>query len=48
MELSFYTGPIAQRLGTDIAWLPGLLLPGAIYIVAERARERRATASAAG
>jgi nucleobase:cation symporter-1, NCS1 family len=41
MELSFYAGPIAQRLGTDIAWLPGLLLPGAIYIVAERARERR-------
>jgi nucleobase:cation symporter-1, NCS1 family len=36
MDLSFYMGPIAQRLGTDIAWLPGLLVPGAIHIVAER------------
>jgi NCS1 family nucleobase:cation symporter-1 len=36
MDLSFYTGPIAARLGTDIAWLPGLLVPGAIHIFAER------------
>lgn len=36
MELSFYTGPIAQGLGADIAWLPGLLVPGWLYIVAER------------
>jgi NCS1 family nucleobase:cation symporter-1 len=43
MDLSFYAGPIAQRLGTDIAWLPGLLIPGAIHIVTERARERRMT-----
>jgi NCS1 family nucleobase:cation symporter-1 len=36
MELSFYTGPIAHGLGADIAWLPGLLVPGWLYIVAER------------
>jgi NCS1 family nucleobase:cation symporter-1 len=36
MELSFYTGPIAQGLAADIAWLPGLLVPGWLYIVAER------------
>ncbi len=46
IDLSFYAGPIAQRLGTDIAWLPGLLIPGAIHIVTERAREHRTTASA--
>lgn len=37
VQLSFYTGPIAHVLGADIAWLPGLLVPGWLYIVAERA-----------
>jgi nucleobase:cation symporter-1, NCS1 family len=33
-QLSFVEGSIARELGCDIAWLPGLLLPGVIYIVA--------------
>jgi NCS1 family nucleobase:cation symporter-1 len=45
MDLSFYVGPIAQRLGADIAWLPGLLVPGALHIVAERARARLTTSN---
>jgi nucleobase:cation symporter-1, NCS1 family len=32
MDLSFYKGPVAQWLGCDVAWLPGLLLPGAIHL----------------
>jgi nucleobase:cation symporter-1, NCS1 family len=40
MALSFYQGSVAKLLGTDVAWLPGLLLPGVIYIVAERAGDR--------
>lgn len=34
MQLSFFQGAIAAELGCDIAWLPGLLLPGLIYIIA--------------
>jgi NCS1 family nucleobase:cation symporter-1 len=36
MALSFYEGSIARLLETDVAWLPGLLLPGVIYMVVER------------
>lgn len=31
MSLSFYKGPIARILGTDLSWIPGLLVPGALY-----------------
>jgi NCS1 family nucleobase:cation symporter-1 len=48
MELSFYVGPIAQRLGADIAWLPGLLVPGALHIIAERARARLTMSGVSG
>jgi NCS1 family nucleobase:cation symporter-1 len=36
MSLSFFEGPVAHALGADLAWLPGLLLPGAFYVLAER------------
>ena len=41
MDLSFYKGPVAQWLGCDIAWLPGLLLPGAIHLAISKAVTRR-------
>jgi len=31
MQLSFYTGPVARLLGADIAWVPGLIIPGVLY-----------------
>ncbi|MBS0416456.1 MAG: cytosine permease [Proteobacteria bacterium] len=36
MKLSFYVGPIAERLGTDVAWLPGLLIPAALYLLVSK------------
>ena len=41
MDLSFYKGPVAQWLGCDIAWLPGLLLPGAIHLAISKAVTNR-------
>jgi nucleobase:cation symporter-1, NCS1 family len=32
MSLSFFKGPVAARLGADLAWLPGLLVPAALYV----------------
>ena len=37
MQLSFYTGPVAHWLGADLAWIPGLLVSGVAYVMAERA-----------
>jgi hypothetical protein len=36
MSLSFYKSPIAQWVGADIAWLPGLLVPGLLHVLAEK------------
>lgn len=33
MSLSFYKGPVAQWLGADLAWLPGLLIPGVLHVI---------------
>jgi nucleobase:cation symporter-1, NCS1 family len=40
MSLSFFQGPIAHALGADLAWLPGLVVPAALY-VGLNARSRR-------
>jgi NCS1 family nucleobase:cation symporter-1 len=32
MKLSFYTGAIARLLDADFAWIPGLLIPGILYV----------------
>jgi NCS1 family nucleobase:cation symporter-1 len=36
VQLSFYTGPIARFLGADIAWMPGLVIPGLLYYLIGR------------
>ncbi len=36
MQLSFYEGPVIRFVGSDIAWLPGTLVPTLLYIWAER------------
>jgi NCS1 family nucleobase:cation symporter-1 len=35
ISLSFYNGPLMQWIGSDIAWIPGLLLPGILYAMVE-------------
>lgn len=35
MWLSFYKGPIAQWVGADIAWIPGLLVSGILHGLVE-------------
>jgi NCS1 family nucleobase:cation symporter-1 len=37
-RVSFYTGPIAQKVGADIAWLPGLIVPAILYCLMMRNR----------
>jgi len=36
MSLSFFKGGVAALLGCDFAWLPGLAVPGALYVLAEK------------
>lgn len=40
MKLSFFSGAVAQRLGVDVAWIPGLIVPAVLYVLVER-RTRR-------
>lgn len=37
VSISFYVGPLARLIGADIAWLPGTLVPAALYCLVERA-----------
>jgi NCS1 family nucleobase:cation symporter-1 len=39
MELSFYKGPIDHLVGTDISWLPALVVPGILYYLANRNKQ---------
>jgi nucleobase:cation symporter-1, NCS1 family len=44
----FYTGRIAARLGFDVAWIVGLIVPGVVYyLVARRSHVGRIAAAAA-
>lgn len=36
MSLSFFKGFVANLIGADLAWCPGLIVPGLLYIVIER------------
>ncbi len=36
MSFSFYRGWVAERIGVDIAWLPGFLIPAVLYALVER------------
>ncbi|MEV5959064.1 cytosine permease [Streptomyces sp. NPDC051987] len=43
ISTDFYTGPIAARLGFDLSWLVGLVIPGLLYAVICRATGLRAS-----
>ncbi|QKZ04229.1 purine-cytosine permease family protein [Pseudomonas eucalypticola] len=43
MELSFYKGPIDKIIGTDISWLPALIIPGALYYFMNRSKRLHLT-----
>ncbi|MHB1869865.1 MAG: purine-cytosine permease family protein [Steroidobacteraceae bacterium] len=38
MDFTFYQGWMTQRIGADVAWVPGFLIPAALYTLIERAR----------
>lgn len=38
MDFSFYQGWVTQRIGADIAWVPGFLIPAVLYALVERGR----------
>lgn len=38
MSFTFFHGWVAERLGADIAWVPGFLVPGLLYVLIERGR----------
>jgi hypothetical protein len=38
MSLSFVSGAIVQRLEVDVAWIPGLIVPGVVYGLIESGR----------
>lgn len=38
MDFSFYQGWATQRIGADIAWMPGFLIPAVLYTLVERGR----------
>ncbi|MES2256603.1 MAG: cytosine permease [Pseudomonadota bacterium] len=40
VRLSFYSGAIARMIGADTAWIPGLIVPAALYCLVEGRRER--------
>jgi nucleobase:cation symporter-1, NCS1 family len=44
----FYTGSIAARLGFDVAWVVGLIVPGAVFLTFKRARNTRTGLSVEG
>ena len=41
MRLSFFDGSIAQQLGADIAWIPGLAVPTLLYVIVARSASTR-------
>jgi NCS1 family nucleobase:cation symporter-1 len=36
MSLLFFKGMIAQAIGADLAWLPGLAVPAVLYVIVAR------------
>jgi NCS1 family nucleobase:cation symporter-1 len=38
MSFTFYKGWVTTRIGADIAWVPGFLIPAALYVLVERGR----------
>ena len=46
MNLSFYKGVAAARLGWDFAWLAGLLIPASLYMLVESVTQTQSSAHA--
>jgi nucleobase:cation symporter-1, NCS1 family len=40
MSFTFYKGAFAERIGADIAWLPGIVLSATLYVLIERQHAR--------
>ena len=38
VSFTFYKGWVTERIGADIAWVPGFLIPAALYVLVERGR----------
>ena len=38
MNFSFYQGWVTQRIGADIAWVPGFVIPALLYALIERSK----------
>jgi len=38
VSFTFFHGWVTQRIGADIAWIPGFLVPGVLYTLVERGR----------
>lgn len=47
MELSFYRSPLAELIGTDVSWVPSLIVPGVLYYFYNRRRVAFATTAMA-
>jgi NCS1 family nucleobase:cation symporter-1 len=45
MNLSFYRGPVASAVGSDIAWIPALVVPGSLYYWFARSSRRTLVAT---
>jgi NCS1 family nucleobase:cation symporter-1 len=45
MDLSFYRGPVASAVGSDIAWIPALVVPGSLYYWFARSSRRTLVAT---
>jgi NCS1 family nucleobase:cation symporter-1 len=43
MSLTFHQGMVTRWIGADLAWIPGLLVPGLLYPLVEQAGSRRTT-----
>jgi NCS1 family nucleobase:cation symporter-1 len=48
MDFSFYHGWVTQRIGADIAWVPGFLIPAVVYTLVERGRTLQAGLASPG
>ena len=48
MNFSFYQGWVTQRIGADIAWVPGFLIPAFLYALVERRRSALPIVAQAG
>lgn len=41
MILGPFTGPVAARIGADLSWIPGLVVPAVLFVIFERRKLRQ-------